>query len=140
MTAPGRSSGPVRRRSWLQVRLRQLRSAPPPVVRAVASGVGVAAVLGIAFLAYDVAISRGAVLPGGDLRALAGVLFVVVVAAGSWITYLVVPAVGPPRPLGAPGGRRRSGWNAALGLLAALPITYLALVVLFQVVQPLLDR
>jgi hypothetical protein len=103
------------------------------VVRAVASGVAVATVLGIIFLVYDVAISRGVTLPGGDQRTLAGAVFVVaVVAAGSVITYAVVPQVGPG------GLRRRSRWSAALGLFAALPIAYLTLVVLFQVVRPLL--
>jgi len=32
----------------------------------------------------------------------------------------------------------RSGWSAALGFLAALPIAYLALVLLFQVLKPFL--
>jgi hypothetical protein len=121
----------VRQRSWAQVRLRQLRNAPPPVFRAVASSLAVAVVLGGLFLAYDLDLSGGAVLPGGDLRTLAGVAFVVAVSGlGAWITYLVVPQPGRPGV--------RSGWSAALGLFAALPIAYLALVVLFQVVKPLL--
>lgn len=124
---------PIRRRSWLEVRWRQLRSAPPPVFRAVLSSLAVAAVLGGLFLAYDLALGDGAQLPGGDLRTLAGVAFVVAVAGlGAWITYLVVPQPGRPGV--------RSGWSAALGLFAALPIAYLALVVLFQVVKPLLGR
>ena len=93
----------------------------------------VAVVLGLAYLAYDVAISRGATLPGGDLRSAAVVAFVaVVLAAGSFLTYLLVPL-----PVG--GGSRivRSGWNAALGLLAALPIAYLVLVVESQIIKPL---
>jgi hypothetical protein len=97
------------------------------------SGV-VAIVLGIAYLAYDVAISRGATLPGGDLRSAAVIAFVaVVLAAGSLLTYLLVPL-----PIG--GGSRivRSGWNAALGFLAALPIAYLVLVVESQIIRPLL--
>ncbi len=90
-----------------------------------------AAVLGLAFLAYDIAISRGAVLPGGDLRTLAGVVYVAAVAVlGSWTTYLVVPQPGRPG--------ERSGWSAMLGFLAALPIAYLAIVILFQVLKPLL--
>lgn len=121
----------MRQRSWAQVRLRQLRNAPPPVFRAVASSLAVAVVLGGLFLAYDLDLSGGAVLPGGDLRTLAGVAFVVAVSGlGAWITYLVVPQPGRPGV--------RSGWSAALGLFAALPIAYLALVVLFQVVKPLL--
>jgi len=51
---------------------------------------------------------------------------------GTWITYLVVPQPGRPGV--------RSGWSAALGLFAALPIAYLAPVVLFQVVKPLFVR
>lgn len=95
------------------------------------SSVAVAAVLGILFLAYDLALDAGADLPGGDLRVLAGFLFVAAVAIlGSWLTYLVVPQPGRPGV--------RSRWSAALGLFAALPIAYLALVVLFQIVKPLL--
>jgi hypothetical protein len=126
-------SRPARQRSWLEVRRRQLRNAPPPVFRAVFSSVAVAAVLGALFLAYDLAVGNGARLPGGDLRTLAGVAFVVAVTGlGTWITYLVVPQPGRPGV--------RSGWSAALGLFAAVPIAYLALVVLFQVIKPLLVR
>jgi hypothetical protein len=122
---------PVRQRGWLEVRWRQLRGAPTPVVRAVASSVAVAAVLGVLFLAYDLALDAGAELPGGDLRVLAGFLFVAAVAIlGAWLTYLVVPQPGRPGV--------RSRWSAALGLFAALPIAYLALVILFQIVKPLL--
>src|SRR5207253_4916472 len=121
----------VRQRSWLEVRWRQFRTAPRPVFRAVVSDLAVAVVLGLAYLAYDVALSRGAVLPGGDLRPLFVAVFVVVVLlAGSVITYLVVPAPGRPG--------RRSGWSAALGFFAAVPIAYLVLVVVVQVVKPLL--
>lgn len=122
---------PVRERGWFEVRWRQFRRAPTPVVRAVASSVTVAAVLGILFLAYDLALDAGAELPGGDLRVLVGFLFVAAVAIlGAWLTYLVVPQPGRPGV--------RSGWSAALGLFAALPIAYLALVILFQIVKPLL--
>ena len=101
------------------------------MVRAVLSSVAVAAVLGILFLAYDLALDAGAELPGGDLRVLAGFLFVAAVAIlGSWLTYLLVPQPGRPGV--------RSRWSAALGLFAALPIAYLALVLLFQVVKPVL--
>jgi len=127
---PARPS--ARRRSWLEIRWRQLRNAPTPVVRAVAAGAGVATVLGVVFLVYDLALERGADLPGGDLRVLAGFVFILTVAGvGSWLTWLLVPA---PRS----SGRRRNGWSAALGLFAALPIAYLALVVLFQMVKPVL--
>jgi hypothetical protein len=138
VTAPARrpspSAGPgrpVRRRGWFEIRWRQFRNAPTPVVRAVVASVAVAAVLGIAFLAYDIALERGASLPGGDLRTGAGVAFVFAVAIlGAWITWLVVPQPGRPGV--------RSRWSAALGLFAALPIAYLALVALFEIVKPLL--
>jgi hypothetical protein len=131
---PTERSRPVRQRSWLEVRWRQFRRAPRPVVRAVASSLGVAAVLGTAYLAYDVALARGGVLPGGDLRSLAVTIFVAaVVLCGSVITYLVVP-----QPSGSGTRRIRSPWSAALGLLAALPIAYLVLVVEAQILKPLL--
>ncbi len=129
---PGHSGADVRRRGWFEVRWRQLRRAPTPVVRAVLSSVVVAAVLGVLFLAYDLLLDAGAALPGGDLRVLAGFLFVVaVVILGAWLTYLFVPQPGRPGV--------RSTWSAALGLFAALPIAYLALVLLFQILKPLLQ-
>jgi len=122
------------RRSWLSIRCRQFRNAPRPVVRAVGSSLGVALVLGAAYLAYDVALSRGVTLPGGDLRVAAAVLFVgVVLVAGSFITWLVVPL-----PRGSGTRTTRTPWSAALGLFAAIPIAYLVLVVAIQVLKPLL--
>ena len=87
-------------------------------------------------LAYDIALTRGAVLPGGDLRPAAVALDVLLVlAAGTIITWLTVPQPGAARD----GGRRsRTGWSAALGFFAAVPIAYLVLVVASQVVKPLL--
>ena len=70
MTAPVRRPTDIRPRSWLEVRWRQFRNAPRPVVRAVLSSLVVAMVLGLGYLLYDLAIRRGAVLPGGDLRTL----------------------------------------------------------------------
>lgn len=123
-----------RRRGPLEVRWRQLRNAPQPIVRAVTADLAVAIVAGLLLLAYDIALSRGATLPGGDLRTLASVLFVAVVCvAGSVLTYLWVPL-----PTGAAGGRGRTPWAGMLGLFAALPIAYLVLVVVFQVIRPLL--
>jgi hypothetical protein len=123
----------VRQRSQVEVRWRQFRNAPRPVVRAVISSLSVAIVLGLAYLAYDVALSRGAQLPGGDLRTLAVTGFVLVVlAAGSLVTYLVVPL-----PAGAGVRVVRTAWSAALGLLAAAPIAYLTLVVESQILKPL---
>ncbi|HET7473782.1 MAG TPA: hypothetical protein VFJ71_11700, partial [Candidatus Limnocylindrales bacterium] len=60
----------VRRRSEIEIRWRQFRNAPRPVVRAVLSSLVVAVILGLGYLVYDVAIRRGASLPGGDLRTL----------------------------------------------------------------------
>jgi hypothetical protein len=127
-------SGPqVRRRGELEIRWRQFRHAPRPVVRAVLSSLVVAVVLGLAYLAYDVALVRGARLPGGDLRTLFVALYVVVVlVAGSVVTWLVVP-----QPTGAGRAVVRSGWSAALGLFAAVPIAYLVMVVVVQVLRPL---
>lgn len=123
----------VRRRGWLEVRWRQFRNAPRPVVRAVMSPLVVAIILGLGYLAYDVALTRGLALPGGDLRALALVVFVaVVLSVGALVTYLVVP-----QPTGSGERRIRSPWSAALGFFAALPIAYLVLVVEGQILRPL---
>jgi len=122
------------RRSWWQVRWRQFRRAPRPVVRAVGANLVIAAVLGAVYLAYDVALTRGARLPGGDLRALFVALDVLLVLAlGSVITYLIVPL-----PRGSGDRVTRTGWSAALGLFAAVPVAYLVLVVVSQVLKPLL--
>ena len=134
MNRPARPSGPPPRRSWLEIRWRQFRNAPRPVVRAVTSNLVVAGILGVLYLAYDVALSRGAVLPGGDLRTLFGVVDVfAVLVIGSLATYLLVPL-----PRGAGDRPRRSLWSAALGLFAAIPIAYLVLVIAIQVLRPLL--
>jgi len=127
------TAGPPRR-SWWAIRWRQFRNAPRPVVRAVGANLAVAAVLGAFYLTYDVALTRGVRLPGGDLRALFVALDVVLVLGlGSLITYLVVPL-----PRGAGQRVRRTGWSAALGLLAGAPIAYIVLVVVSQVLKPLL--
>ena len=90
--------------------------------------------LASAYLVYDVALSRGAVLPGGDLRTLAvAVYLVLVLGIGSLVTYLVVP-----QPTGSGTVARRNGWSAALGFFAAVPIAYLVMVVVVQIVRPLL--
>jgi hypothetical protein len=129
-----RPPGPVRQRSAIEVRWRQFRNAPRPVVRAVLSSLLVAIVLGLGYLAYDVALARGADLPGGDLRVLYMALYVVaVLVVGSVVTWLVVP-----QPTGS--GRRvvRSPWSAALGFFAAVPISYLVMVVVVQILRPFL--
>ena len=74
-------------------------------------------------------------LPGGDLRvgSLAAYVLIVLVA-GAVVTWLVVPL-----PTG-PGSARttRTPWSLALGLFAAVPIAYLVLVVLHEIVKPVL--
>lgn len=125
---------PVRRRGWAEIRWRQFRHAPRPVVRAVTSSLVVAVVLAIAYLAYDVALERGVDLPGGDLRTLAVAVYVVIVLlAGTVITWLIVP-----QPRGSGTVARRTAWSGALGFFAAVPIAYLVLVAAVQIVRPIL--
>jgi hypothetical protein len=124
----------ARRRSPVEVRWRQFRNAPRPVVRAVASSLVVAVLGGILYLAYDLAIAGGADLPGGDLRLLFLLGYVIVVlAAGSVVTWLIVP-----QPTGSGTRAVRSPWSAALGLFAAIPICYLVLVLFLEVIKPIL--
>ena len=123
----------VRQRGELEIRWRQTRNAPPPVVRAVLANVSIAAVGGVILLLYDWLASEGA-LPSGDLLSLAPVIYVVVVVvSGSLLTYLWVEL-----PTGASGERRRSPWAAVLGFFASIPIVYLSLVIIFEVLRPLL--
>jgi hypothetical protein len=127
-------AGEPKHRSAVEVRWRQFRHAPRPVVRAVATSLAVAVVGGLAYLAYDVALVRGVQLPGGDLRLLFLTLYtVIVLVAGSVVTWLVVPL-----PTGAGSRAVRTPWSAALGLLAAVPVCYLVIVVVVQVLEPLL--
>ena len=114
-------------RSWLEVQWRKLRNPPPPVFRAIVGNLIVAAIAGIALLIY----SR--LNPGADLSLLVVGYVAVVVIVGSLLTYLWVEL-----PTGASGVRRRSAWAGLLGLFASIPIAYLTLVVLFQVIAPLL--
>jgi hypothetical protein len=124
----------IRRRSEMEVRWRQFRNAPRPVVRAVLSSLVVATILGLGYLAYDVALQRGAVLPGGDLRVLYLALDIaIVLVVGSVVTWLVVP-----QPRGSGRSTTRSPWSAALGFFAAVPVCYLVLVVVVQILEPLL--
>jgi hypothetical protein len=89
---------------------------------------------GLAYLAYDIALLRGARLPGGDLRLLFLTLYAgLVLVGGSLVTWLVVPL-----PTGAGSRPVRTPWSAALGLLAAVPVCYLVIVVVVQVLEPLL--
>ncbi len=126
---------PIRRRGFFEVRWRQFRNAPRPVVRAVGSSLVAALAGGLAFEVYDVALDRDAALPGGDLRILVLTVYVLaVLLIGSLVTYLVVPL-----PAGTGGARvTRTPWSAMLGLLAAVPVVYLVLVVLHEILKPLL--
>jgi hypothetical protein len=100
----------------------------------VASSLAVAIVLAAGYVLYDVALSRGAALPGGDLRVLAVTVYVVLVLLiGSLVTWLIVPL-----PSGSSSTRRRTPWSAALGFFAAVPIAYLVMVAAVQIVRPLL--
>jgi len=124
------SAGTPRRRSWLEIRWRQFRNAPRPVVRAVGSSLAVALIAGAAYLAYD--LSAPATDAGG--RTAFGLLYVLVVlAAGSLLTWLIVPL-----PRGSGSRAIRTPWSAMLGLFAAIPIAYLVLILAFDVVKPLL--
>jgi hypothetical protein len=125
----------VRQRGFFQIRWRQFRSAPRPVVRAVVSSLAAALIGGVAFEVYDVALDRGTVLPGGDLRLLVLTVYVLaVLVVGSLVTYLVVPL-----PSGVGRTRAtRTPWSAMLGLFAAIPVVYLVLVVLHEILKPLL--
>ena len=131
---PPVTRAPVRQRSWAEIRWRQFRNAPRPVVRAVLASLVIAIALALGYLAYDVALSRGVSLPGGDLRTLYLAIYVVLVLViGSVVTYIVVP-----QPTGSATVARRSAWSAALGFFAAVPIAYLVMVVAVQVIRPVL--
>ena len=119
-------SEPRPERSWFEVRWHQLRNPPPPVLRAVLANLAVALVAGVALLAYDL------LVPGAQMAPLIALYVVGVIVVGSVLTYLWVVL-----PTGAGGERRRSAWAAVLGLFAAIPIVYLVLVLLFQIVKPL---
>ena len=130
----GRRPAAVRQRSWGEIRWRQFRNAPRPIVRAVLSSLVLAVILAILYVGYDLALSRGVDLPGGDLRVLAVAGYVLLVlVVGTVVTYLVVP-----QPTGSGTVRRRSGWSAALGFFAAVPIAWLVMIAATQIVRPLL--
>ena len=110
-----------RQRSWLEVRWRQLRNPPPPVLRAVLGNLVVAAIGG-ALLYFWVRLN-----PTASITPLVVLFVAAVVIVGSVLTYLWVEL-----PTGASGVRRRSAWSALLGFFASVPIAYLVLVVVFQ--------
>jgi hypothetical protein len=123
-----------RDRSWLEVRWRQAKNPPQPVLRAVIANLAVALAGGVALLTAEFLAAREIIALSNDLRTLlVGLYVIVVMAAGSALTWLWVEL-----PRGASGVRRRSGWSALLGFFASLPIAYLSLVVIFQIVRPLL--
>jgi hypothetical protein len=122
----------VRQRPQWQVRWRQARNAPPPVVRAVLANVAMASVGGVVLLLSDWLAGHG-LLPGFVLDLGPVVYVVVVIVSGSIFTWLWVEL-----PTGVPGEKRSSPWAAVLGFFAAIPIVYLALVVIFEVLRPLL--
>jgi hypothetical protein len=104
------------------------------VVRAVAASLIAGTLLALAYLAYDVALTRGAQLPGGDLRILAVALVVAgTLLVGTVVTWLIVPL-----PRGSGISATRTGWSAALGVVAAVPVASLVLVVAVQIIKPLL--
>ena len=114
-------------RSWWQVRWRQLRNPPPPVLRAVLANLLLAGAAGTLLLAYIL------LDPRADLVLAVGLFVAAVLVCGSVLTYLWVEL-----PSGASGVRRRSAWAALLGFFAGLPICYLVLVVVLQVLEPAL--
>lgn len=122
----------IRQRSEWEIRWRQARNAPPPVVRAVLANVAVAAVGGVVLLLTDWLASHG-VLPDFVLDLGPLIYVAVVIVSGSLFTYLWVEL-----PTGVPGEKRRSPWAAVLGFFASIPIVYLSLVVIFEVLRPLL--
>lgn len=97
------------------------------MLRAVLANLAVAVVGGVLLLLYDLSV------PTGDVAPLVALFVIVVMIAGSALTYLWVEL-----PTGASGIRRRTGWAALLGFFASLPIAYLVLVAVFQVLRPLL--
>jgi hypothetical protein len=115
-------------RSWFEIQWRKLRNPPPPVLRAVLADLGVAVLGGLGLLAYTLSVPEGTSLALPVL-----LLAAMVVVVGSVLTYLWVEL-----PTGASGIRRRSAWAGVLGLLAALPIAYIVIVIVLQVVAPAL--
>jgi hypothetical protein len=102
------------------------------VWRAVIANVVVAAIGAIALLVADrwLLPAIGASPAAGAVVAL---YVTVVLTCGSLLTWRWVEL-----PSGAGNEPRRSPWAALLGLLAGVPIVYLALVLTFQVIRPAL--
>lgn len=133
--SPAQTSPPeTRRRSELEIRWRQTRNAPQPVVRAVVANIVVAAIGGLILLVIDWLADHGELPAFFSGAGPAAIYVAVVIISGSLFTYLWVEL-----PTGVPGQKRRSPWAGMLGLFAAIPITYLALVLIYQVLRPLLS-
>ena len=115
------TAGRPRQRSWLEIQWRKLRNPPPPVLRAVIGNLVIAAIGGALLFVF------ARLNPGAPLAPLIVLFVVVVVIIGSVLTYLWVEL-----PTGASGIRRRSAWAGLLGFFASVPIAYLVLVVVFQ--------
>ena len=131
--APGRPPREVKHRSELEIRWRQARNAPQPVVRAVLANLAVATIGGIILLLIDWLADHGELPASFSGIGPPAIYVATVLISGTVFTYLWVEL-----PTGVPGEKRRSLWAGMLGLFAAIPITYLALVVVYQVLRPLL--
>ncbi len=123
----------VKHRSELEIRWRQTRNAPQPVVRAVAANLAVASIGGVILLLIDWLADHGELPEFFSGIGPPAIYVAAVLISGTVFTYLWVEL-----PTGVPGEKRRSPWAGMLGLFAAIPITYLALVVVYQVLRPLL--
>ena len=123
----------VKPRSELEVRWRQTRNPPQPVVRAVVANLVVATIGGVILLLIDWLADHGELPEFFTSVGPTAIYVAVVIISGTVFTYLWVEL-----PTGVPGEKRRSLWAGMLGLFAAIPITYLALVIVYQVLRPLL--
>lgn len=123
----------VRHRSELEIRWRQARNAPQPVVRAVVASLVVAGIGGVILLIIDWLADHGELPEFFSGVGPPAIYVAAVLVSGVVFTYLWVEL-----PTGVPGQKRRSAWAGMLGSFAAIPITYLALVVVYEVLRPLL--
>ena len=97
------------------------------------SSLVVATVLAIGYLVYDFALSRGAALPGGDLRVLA-----MAVLRADRPGRRERPDLARRPPADRLRAARAGGAAGAprSGFFAAVPIAYLVMVVALQIVRP----
>ncbi len=123
----------IKHRSELEIRWRQARNAPQPVVRAVVANLAVATVGGVILLLIDWLADHEELPAFFSGIGPPAIYVAAVLISGTAFTYLWVEL-----PTGVPGEKRRSPWAGMLGLFAAIPITYLSLVVVYQVLRPLL--